>query len=265
MECKICGSPSTVVFQALVLRKYNVTYFKCVSCGFIQTEDPYWLKEAYEHSINISDTGIVMRNRRSTRIATALIFLFFDRKAKFLDHAGGYGLFTRMMRDVGFDFYWSDPFTPNTMARGFEAEPGGHYQLSTSFESFEHFNDPVAETKRLLENSDNILASTELIPLPVPGRQWWYYGFEHGQHIALYTRESFQALASKLNLHYYNLDNFHLLTRRRLPGWGRFLLGLPRSKYVLYLLSFPIGLMLSSRTEEDMMKLKQAGSTTSQT
>lgn len=252
MECKICGGQSSAVFESVVLRKYTVNYFKCASCGFIQTEDPYWLKEAYEHSINLSDTGIVVRNRRSARIATALIFLFFNRKAKFLDHAGGYGLFTRMMRDTGFDFYWSDPFTPNTLARGFEAKPGTHYELVTSFESFEHFRDPVTEAKGLLESSNNILASTELIPQAVPGMDWWYYGFDHGQHIALYTREAFRALASKLDLHYYNLDNFHLLTRRRLPVWSRFLLAIPNSKYLLYLLSFPLELLMDSKTELDM-------------
>ncbi len=40
----------------------------------------------------------------------------------FLDYAGGYGVFTRLMRDIGFDFYWHDPYTQNLFANGFEKD-----------------------------------------------------------------------------------------------------------------------------------------------
>ncbi len=256
MECKICATTTSPVFQSLVLNKHTVTYFKCPSCGFLQTEKPYWLEEAYKYSINLTDTGIVVRNQRSVRITTAIIRLFFDQRGKFLDYAGGFGLFTRMMRDVGFDFYWSDPYTRNELARGFESVPGDRYTLATSFESFEHFEAPGPDTLKILEKSDNILATTELLPDPVPPRDWWYYGFHHGQHIALYTRDAFAVLARKLDLNYYNADNFHLLTRRRLPLLGRALFKLPRVKYLLYLISFPLSIGIRSKTLTDRHVLK---------
>ena len=31
-------------------------------CDFLQTEEPFWLKEAYESAIGITDTGIIKRN-----------------------------------------------------------------------------------------------------------------------------------------------------------------------------------------------------------
>lgn len=257
MKCKICDSESVLIFSTKVLRKYTVSYFKCTSCGFVQTEKPYWLNESYENSINLSDTGLVLRNRRMTRIVTSLIFFFFDKKKKFIDYAGGYGLFTRMMRDVGFDFYWSDPYTKNELAKGFEMEKGERYHVATSFESFEHFDNPHDELKKIIEIADNIIISTELIPEPTPKvTEWWYYAPEHGQHIAFYSKKSFQILANQFGLYYYNLDNVHLLTKSKISFWGRLLFHFKYSKHVLYGISFIVGIFLKTKTFEDMAKLK---------
>jgi hypothetical protein len=45
-------------FRHTVLRKYDVQYFQCGGCGFLQTETPYWLDEAYSSAIVTADTGI---------------------------------------------------------------------------------------------------------------------------------------------------------------------------------------------------------------
>ncbi len=257
LKCKICDGESTVIFNAVVLKKYKVNYFKCNQCGFVQTEEPYWLNEAYESSINVSDTGIVLRNQRLSHITTSLIVLFFDRREKFVDYAGGYGLFTRMMRDIGFDFYWSDPFTKNLVARTFEIQDGKKYHLATSFESFEHFDNPKEELQKIIQIADNIILSTELLPSPIPNASdWWYYGLEHGQHIALYTQKAFIELARQFNLHYYNLDDVHLLTKKVIPIYGRILLKFKYAKHIFYLTSFMISPFLKSKTIEDMNRFK---------
>lgn len=62
MTCKICNHQTKQIFQAKILNKYEIDYFYCEHCGFLQTEDPYWLDEAYNESINISDTGYMQRN-----------------------------------------------------------------------------------------------------------------------------------------------------------------------------------------------------------
>lgn len=257
MPCKICQEQVKPAFQTTILERYSVTFFQCEACGFVQSEKPFWIEEAYKNSMNLSDTGIVVRNSRAARIATSIIFLFFNKRGKFLDYAGGFGLFTRMMRDTGIDFFWNDPFTKNELARGFEMPIGERYELATTFESFEHFEDPLLETQKILGVTDNILASTEIIPQPLPNiKDWWYYGFDHGQHIAFYTKKSFQQLAKRFSLHYYGIDNFHLLTKRKLPFWGGLLLGFKYAKHLLYLVSFPIELFLVSKTHADLVKLK---------
>jgi len=75
MKCKICNSESKHVFDAKVLNKYSIKYYHCAKCGFLQTEDPYWLEEAYEDSIAKADTGIMVRNiSLSRKTATILYF-----------------------------------------------------------------------------------------------------------------------------------------------------------------------------------------------
>src|SRR5690606_16471461 len=137
-----------------ILNKYTVRYYQCPNCEFVQTESPHWLKEAYDSPMNFTDTGIMVRNQRFSRITASLLVLFFDTKAKFLDFAGGYGVFSRIMRDFGFDFYWDDPYTKNLLSRGFERNADENYQVVTTFESFEHFLDPMAEILKITAISE---------------------------------------------------------------------------------------------------------------
>ena len=172
INCKICNSETSLAFEHKVLNKYDVKYFKCFSCGYLFTENPFWLDEAYKNPINISDTGIMARNIYFSKIVSVILYFCFDKSAKYLDYAGGYGIFTRLMRDIGFDFYWHDDFTTNLLARGFE-KSNERYELLTAFEVFEHFSNPVEEVKKMLELSDSILFSTVTLSENVPAKDWW--------------------------------------------------------------------------------------------
>jgi hypothetical protein len=184
------------------------------------TEEPYWLTEAYEQPINKSDTGLLLRNQKLQRISSTLLYFFFNETFKYLDYAGGYGVFTRLMRDNGFDFYWDDPYTTNLFAQGFEDFKPEKYNLITCFEVYEHYLNPAEETEKILERTDNILLSQLLLPEPIPASdKWWYYGLEHGQHISFYSKETFEYLAKKHNLNFYSYQNIHLLTPKKLNQW----------------------------------------------
>ncbi|WP_160717694.1 class I SAM-dependent methyltransferase [Chitinophaga solisilvae] len=253
VSCKICNHISGFVFSGTVLNKYRVKYYACRNCGFVQTEQPYWLEEAYAIPINATDTGLVRRNLLAARSAAALIFFLFDRKKKFLDYAGGYGLFTRLMRNYGFDFYTHDLYTENLLAKGFEYHPGDEIELVTAFESFEHFENPLAEIERILAISRNVFFSTQLIPEPAPPvGQWWYYATEHGQHISFYTPRALQIIADKYGLQVYSLKGYHLLTAHR-PGRWLFALLAGAGRYGLDRLIQPF---MKSRVMDDMEILK---------
>jgi hypothetical protein len=185
---------------------------------FIQTEKEYWLKEAYMSSMNLSDTGVITRNILLGLKTSLIIQFLLNRKGKFLDYAGGWGIFTRLMRDIGFDFFWFDPYTNNELARGFEADLNKRYEALTIFEGFEHFQNPYEDFEKMFKLSDTIIFSTTLLPNPAPNPQdWWYYGLEHGQHIGLYSQESFEYIAERYNYKYYTDGKYmHMFTRRQI-------------------------------------------------
>lgn len=62
MKCKICNQENSAIFSSQILNKYSIEYFYCDNCNFLQTEEPYWLDEAYANSINQSDVGYMNRN-----------------------------------------------------------------------------------------------------------------------------------------------------------------------------------------------------------
>jgi len=217
MKCKICNSKTDKVFTSKILSKYNIAYFFCRNCCLLQTEEPYWLDESYQESINLSDTGYLSRNLHLSKITSIFLYLFFNKKARFIDYGGGYGVFVRLMRDIGFDFYWQDAYTTNLFARGFEAE-NAHYELVTSFKTFEHFVEPNKEIQNMLGLSDNILFSTDLYGKKIPApNEWYYYGLNHGQHISFYNIRTLQNIAQKYSLRLWsNGHSLHLLTKKKI-------------------------------------------------
>lgn len=253
MNCKICQNETTKIFNAKVLYKYDVIYYQCNKCGFGQTEKPYWLDEAYESSMNLSDTGVMFRSERMSKITTTLIILFFNSKGVFLDYAGGLGVFTRQMRDIGFDYYWNDPYTKNELARGFEGTLDTKYEFITTFESFEHFEYPLDEVEKMLKFTDTIILSTDLIAKKAPAhKDWWYYGSEHGQHIAFHSKESFKVIAKKFGLHYHNAMNVHVLTKKKIGFLGTTFLKFKYAKHLLYIGFYFINPFLKSKSFDDM-------------
>lgn len=253
MNCKICQNETSKIFEAIVLYKYKVNYFQCPNCGFAQTEKPYWLDEAYESSMNLSDTGVMHRSERMSKITTSLIILFFNQKGVFLDYAGGLGVFTRQMRDIGFNYFWHDPYTKNELARGFEGDLNLKYDLVTTFESFEHFEEPLKEVEKILQFTDTIILTTDLISRKAPKHNdWWYYGSEHGQHIAFHSKESFKIMAKKLGLYYHNAMNVHILTKKKINFIGTCFLKFKYAKHLLYIFFFFINPFIKSKSFDDM-------------
>ncbi len=55
--CPISKSFMRPVFKANILGKYLVTYYYCEETGILQTEEPYWLEEAYRSAIADTEYG----------------------------------------------------------------------------------------------------------------------------------------------------------------------------------------------------------------
>jgi hypothetical protein len=206
-------------FSTKVMGKYTASYEACNKCGLLAVRDPHWLEEAYSRPIASADTGLVMRNfDLASKVAGVLYCLVGERGGgRYLDVAGGYGLLTRLMRDIGFDFYWSDKYCENIISPGFEYDQEmGICRAVTAFEVLEHLTDPASFIKETLSKyvADFFLFSTELYEgtPPLPG-DWNYYAFATGQHVAFYQRRTLEALATKLGLHFASANRLHVFSR----------------------------------------------------
>lgn len=256
MRCAVCSSEMRFSFAETVLGKYEVSYFHCPDCGFLRTEEPYWLEEAYGRAISVADTGLLHRNFVASAKLAAILYLCFDARGTFIDVAGGYGALTRLMRDIGFDFYWEDKYCENLLAPGFESDKSGTpVRGLTALDVLEHVLDPVEFLCGLMQRfgTRNVIFSTETYRGPSPpDKRWWYYAFRTGQHIAFYRRQTLLKIAQRLNLKFFSVRGMHILSERVVPN--QLFLTILSGR-----LSFPVAAYirwrLGSRTRSDHSRL----------
>lgn len=218
MICKICKDTAHKISEQLVLQKYQVAYHRCPTCHFIQTDEPYWLAESYNSAITALDIGLINRNVYLQNTIPRLIDTFFPEAQTMLDFGGGYGMFVRMMRDLGYNFFRQDTYCENLFAKHFDLEDGTvkKFDILTSFEVFEHLADPLAEIQKMFAHSENIIFSTVLSPDSVEAfENWWYVSPIIGQHISFYNKKTLEYIATIFNKKVYsNEQNLHVLTSK---------------------------------------------------
>jgi hypothetical protein len=220
-KCSICGFPSKYYLAKVLLKKYEVKYFKCTNCQFIETEKPrYWLREAYSSAIIDADTGIIGRNSTLSKISAAIFLLFCKKNSKILDYAGGYGIMTRMLRNIGLNCYWDDKYAENIFAKQFTDDKKSTYEMVTAFEFLEHMDEPLKEISGIIRKySPKIFLFSTTIHNGEPPKDWWYFSENGGQHISLYTQKSLEYIALKLNLNYStNGVNIHVFSKYKIPS-----------------------------------------------
>ena len=165
MQSRLTAGNTQYLFTATVLNKYPVKYYRCVDTGCIQTEDPYWLEEAYASAITALDIGLLLRNYRLSDAIEKIIGEHFNPDERFLDYAGGYGILTRLMRDKGYDFCHTDKSCQNLFARYFDLADlpaSSRFELATAIELFEHLADTLAECAAILKSQSEIASLAKL-------------------------------------------------------------------------------------------------------
>lgn len=213
--CRLCGGVTEVQFQARLLARNDVSYYRCIQCQLVQSEPPYWLEHAYSRSVSSLDTGLVQRNLYVAQVLSVLLTSLGMRRKAVLDYAGGCGLLVRLMRDRGFNFHWQDLYTPNLLARGFEQQADVRYAAVTAIEVLEHLVDVAHffETTLRQMQPEYVIATTHLRPDDL-GADWPYLMAETGQHIALFHSETFRWIARAYGYHYTGARYFHVLSKR---------------------------------------------------
>jgi 2-polyprenyl-3-methyl-5-hydroxy-6-metoxy-1,4-benzoquinol methylase len=251
MKCRVCSNTTKELFKLEILHKHSVTYFKCENCSLIQTEKPYWLNEAYSSAIASADTGLLQRNIILSRKVASIIYFMFNKEASFMDFAGGYGVFTRLMRDMGFDYYWDDIYAENLFAKGF-SNLKKNYEMVTAFEVFEHIQKPIDETKNIFKkyNPTAIVFSTLLYKEPID-KDWWYFTPATGQHVSIYNKLTLEYIAREIGVFFYtDGKNTHIFSKKKLNFFQQLLL-----TNVSILLSFYVQLRMKSLTFSDHLQI----------
>lgn len=220
MTCKICKAATHKISERLVLQKYRVAYYQCPVCHFIQTDEPFWLAESYNQAITSLDIGLINRNIHFQNKIPLMIDTFFPEAQNMLDFGGGYGMFVRMMRDLGYNFFRQDTYCENLFANYFDLENSSlkKFDVLTAFEVFEHLEQPLTEIEKMFGFSDHIIFSTLLSPPSAKGfENWWYVSPLIGQHIAFYDRTTLQYVADKFGKQLYtNGENLHVFTTHKI-------------------------------------------------
>lgn len=232
-NCSVCSSPMKPLFKATVLKKYEIKYFVCDNCGYICTEDPYWLNEAYSSAIAKTDIGLVSRNvHNAERLSRILSILYPSFKNKILDFGGGYGMLCRLMRDNGFDCYWTDKYCKNLFAQHFEGREE-RYPVVTAFELMEHTINPLEQVRDIIRmyTPEMFIFSTEIYNQRIPpSPDWWYYAFETGQHIAFFQPRTLAVIAQSCGMNYMQLSkDLHIFSKTDINNYKKYLI---KSKYV---------------------------------
>ena len=215
VNCKICSNKSNFIFDLVILNQHKVKYFQCCHCDFVQTSEVFWLDQAYSQNISEFDTGIARRNLKVAIHLNALLNHLKNR-GQFLDWAGGTGLLVRLMRDMGYDFYFYDKYERNVFAPGYDViNLKERPRVVCLIEVMEHLENPKDTLNEIIKFSPDLIVMTqELLPESIT-TDWWYLAPFAGQHISFYSEKTFRHLAELFEMSYFRIGNFHLLSRGR--------------------------------------------------
>ena len=223
LKCKMCKTYSSQkVCEFLVLKKYKSNLVKCENCDFHWlTNSGRWIEEAYDKSICISDTGIVIRSIFMSKFA--LLFLSLSQiNSKILDWGAGSGLFVRLLRDQGFSCEGYEPYSPSPLAEAFchrkdPLKKKKFYNIVFATEVLEHVDEPGKLIDQILDNSQNLIFTTQLISKNQNVKNWWYVANELGQHISFQTEKSLKTFCKTRALHYaFNSKlGIHIITKKK--------------------------------------------------
>jgi hypothetical protein len=212
MDCRLCGGLATNVFNQTILRKYEVGYYRCATCSSLQTEDAYWLDEAYRNSLSCLDTGRAQRNLNDLAVCFFVSKLY--KLKNIIDFGGGDGLLCRFLRDYGLNCFVKDKYAAPTYAQGFTEPNFQKPDLVVAFEVLEHFSNPEKDLDDLFSSNPQVLfASTSIYTNEQS--DWWYLAPETGQHIFFYSKDALHLIANKYGYRLLLNGDFVLFVR---PG-----------------------------------------------
>lgn len=216
--CRLCGGALVDRFDGRVLGRHAVRYFECTSCASLQTQSPNWLDEAYaEGNLSILDTGAAQRNLDNLGAVLALSRLL--KLKRVVDHGGGDGLLTRLLRDRQIDAHVYDRHATARYAAGFDHPSFDRADIVLAFEVLEHFPNPAKDLRALFDPRPPVLlVSTDT--WEGQGADWWYLAPDTGQHVFFYSRKALTQMAAREGYRLARTGGYWLFLRQgAFPRW----------------------------------------------
>jgi Methyltransferase domain len=214
--CRLCSGSTVFLMTKLNLRRYKVSYFRCSSCGSIQTELPYWLDEAYAVPGVHMDVGSATRTVKNWMAASTLFDkIGLARDSLIVDFGAATGLFARLLRDVGYNARSYDKYSSAHLTNYFNAEhpEKSAPKIVTAFEVLEHFVNPKQEISALLVNKPDLLIFTTWF-CDEQNEDWVYFVEDTGQHVFLYKQKALSNFVNQLGYDLVLTSFFHIFVRR---------------------------------------------------
>lgn len=217
-QCRLCKSPTEFVFQKTILESFPASYYRCLTCGSLQTEQPWWLPLAYGHDAERFDTGKATRSLRNFfSLPSLLEILGISHDTPLVDWGGGGGLVSRLMRDIGYECYCYDRHLSSEYMTGFQwsAAKHGSRPAITLFEVAEHFENPWEEWKQLFQLQPPLIFGSTEIFANQPA-DWPYLSPENGQHVFFYSAKALGWLAKQFGYSAALIGPYFIFTPERL-------------------------------------------------
>jgi len=203
--CKICLGETRSLWD----KKKGMTYYRCLSCGFVSLDDDFIIdknseKKHYEkHNNSFECTGYV---KMFETFINQAILPYRASINRALDFGCGHTpvlaeLLKRENLNVDhYDYY----FFPK------EVYKEKRYDLITSTEVFEHLKEPKKVLKTLVNSLNDkgyIVLMTQFPPSDDEEfLKWWYR--RDITHISFFTPQSFEVMADEMGLKLLNvIDN----------------------------------------------------------
>ncbi len=212
MDCKICNNKTITIYD----RQFSVNYYNCVNCDYIFIDPDEIVSEEEElkiyqlHENTLENTGYVDMFKD---FISRTIMPYKAYVESVLDFGCGPGpVLAYLLTQEGFNVDKYDPyFFPE---KTYENKT---YDLITSTEVFEHFENPI-KSFRTLYNCLKPEGIISIMTLYHPQdrekfQNWWYR--RDKTHISFYSHDTIKYLADVFNMKILLLDSKNLCVMQK--------------------------------------------------
>lgn len=197
--CRLCDHPVEFTFSKQLLKKFEVKYFYCKHCHCLQTENPYWLNDAYLPINERFDTGQFIRCLHNAAFIFSVLNQANLKNSLIVDYGCGSGLTGRILRDVGCNVWGYDAYAEPRLLAGFQVTDLEGAEVINLCEVVEHFSNPKLNFDEIFKHKPKLVIMQTGI-LESPNINWHYLAPEHGQHIFFLSENTLDYLAKKYNV-----------------------------------------------------------------